>query len=75
MSVVREFYSNLCQQVANRVWVRGKWVSFDSVTINEFYKLPRVDDEGYRKLCENSDYGAIIKYLTNGRVQWKTNSE
>ena len=61
MSMVREFYSNLCEQVTKKVWVRGKWVSFDSATINEFYKLPRVDDKGYQKLCETPDYIVSIK--------------
>ena len=34
-----------------------------------------MDDEGYQKLLENPNYVEIIKCLTNGQAQWKTNSE
>ena len=30
--------------------MRGKWVPFDSKTINNFYNLPKVDNEAYENL-------------------------
>ena len=30
ISIVREFCANLVDQALRRVWVRGKWVPFDS---------------------------------------------
>ena len=47
ISVVREFYANLADKALKRVWVRGKWVPFDSETINNFNNLPKVDNEAY----------------------------
>ena len=50
ISIVREFYANLADQALKRVWVRGKWASFDRETINGFYNLPKVDNEEYENL-------------------------
>ena len=50
ISIVREFYAYLVDQALKRVWVRGKWVPFDSETINSLYNLPNVDNEAFEKL-------------------------
>ena len=53
ISVVRELYANLVDKGLKKVWVRGKWVPFDSETINGFYNLPKVDNEVYKSLRNN----------------------
>ena len=58
-----------------RVWVRGKWVPFDNDTINTFYNLPKVDNEAYENLRNESNYSEIIKCLTNNQEIWKINHE
>ena len=58
-----------------KVWVRGKWVTFDSETINRFYNLPNVNDEDYQRLLERPNYAEIIISLIDGQAQWKTNSQ
>ena len=56
ISIVREFFANLVDQGLKKVWVRGKWVPFDSETINAFYNLPKVDNEAYESLRNNPNY-------------------
>ena len=75
ISIVREFYANLADQALKRVWVSGKWVPFDSETINNFYNLPNVDNEAYEKLSNEPNYKEIIKCLTNDQERWKINCE
>ena len=53
----------------------GKWVPFDSETINSFYNLANVDNEAYAKLRDEPNYKEIIKFLTNDQEKWKVNSE
>ena len=65
--VVREFYGNLCAKEEMKVWVRDKWVPFDSETINRFYNLPSVNDEDYQTLLEKPNYAEIITSLTKER--------
>ena len=36
-----------------KVFVRGKWVSFNRTTINNFYRLNNVDDDEYHTLIKN----------------------
>ena len=75
ISIVREFYANSIDQALKRVWVMGKWVPFDSETINSFYNLANVDNEAYAKLRDEPNYKEIIKCLTNDQEKWKVNSE
>ena len=75
ISIVREYYANFVDQALKRVWVRGKWVLFDSETINSFYNLASVDNEAYAKLRDEPNYKEIIKCLTNDQEKWKVNSE
>ena len=48
---------------------------FDSETINRFYNQPNVNDEDYQRLLERPNYAEIIKSITDGQAQWKTNSK
>ena len=40
MAMVCDFYANLREKVLKKVWVKGKWVAFDSEEINRLYNLP-----------------------------------
>ena len=75
ISIVREFYVNLVDQALKRVWVRGKWVPFNSKTIKSFYNLPSMENEASGKLRDEPNYKEIIKFLTNDQEKWKVNSE
>ena len=73
--MVKEFYANLSDQVVKKVRVRGKLIAFDSETINRFYNLKPMEDDRYKKFLEKPNYVKLIKLLTNGQGEWKTNSE
>ena len=75
MSVVREFYANLASQVVKKVRVRGVLVYFSADLINSYYSLDHVPSELFDQLYERPDYPEIIRVLTNGRGEWKLNSE
>ena len=74
-SVVREFYANLASNVVKKVRVRGVLVDFSAESINQFYNLDPVPPEPFDRLYEQPDYSEVIRVLTNGRVEWKLNSE
>ena len=75
MSVVREFYANLASQVVKKVRVRGVLVDFNVESINHYYNLDNVPLEPFDRLYEHPDYPEVIRVLTNGRGEWKLNSE
>ena len=74
-SVVREFYANLASHVVKKVRVRGVLVDFSAQSINQFYNLDLVSPEPFDRLYERPDYPEVIRVLTNGRGEWKLNSE
>ena len=56
--------------------MRGKWVSFDSLTINHMCGLGKLSDrEKFRKLKKNPDYHKILEELTYGKGQWEGNKK
>ena len=61
--------------MVKQVWVRRVLVDFSSRSINEFYNLEPVSDEGYDRLQEDPNYPKVLRMLTNGQGEWKTNSE
>ena len=75
MSVVREFYANLASHVVRKVRVRGVLVDFSVESINHYYNLDHVPSELFDRLYERPDYPEVIRVLTNGRGEWKLNSE
>ena len=75
MSVVREFYANLASHVVKKVRVRGVLVDFSAESINHYYDLAHVPSEPFDRLYEHPDYPEVIRVLTNGRGEWKLNSE
>ena len=50
-------------------------VNFRARSINEFYSLESVNDEAYNRLQEDPNYPKVLRMLTNGQGEWKTNSE
>ena len=73
--VVREFYASLATHVINKVKVRGVLVDFSVESINNFYNLEPVTEDAYLKLQEAPNYPEVIRMLTNGQGEWKTNNE
>ena len=69
--VVREFYANAKEHKDKRAFVRGKWVPFDRTTINKHYNLPDIEGDKYSRYREQPNTAEVLKFLTNGRVQWK----
>ena len=74
-SVVREYYTNLASHVVKKVRVRGVLVDFSVESINQFYNLDPIPPEPFDRLYERLDYPEVIRVLTNGRGEWKLNSE
>ena len=74
-SVVREFYANLASHFLKKVRVRGVLVDFSAESINSYYSLYHVPSEPFDRLYEHPDYPEVNWVLTNGRGEWKLNSE
>ena len=74
-SVVLEFYANLASHVIKKVRVRGVLVDFSVQSINQFYNLDPVPPEPFDRLYERPNYPEVLWVLTNGRGEWKLNSE
>ena len=55
--------------------MRGVLVDFSSESINHYYDLAHVHSEPFDRLYEHPDYPKVIQVLTNGRGEWKLNSE
>lgn len=68
--VVREFYANGKEHKNKKVFVRGKFVSFVSTSINKVYGLSDVDDSRYQHFCEDPNYDQVIACLTSGSTRW-----
>ena len=70
---VKEFYVNGIERDHFKVFVRGKWVSFDPTTINHFYGLEDLNDEEYHPLIETdgTNWDAIKDALCKDQVPWK----
>ena len=73
--VVREFYANLASHMNKIVRVCGVWVDFYAKSINEFYNLEPMDTKAFDSLYAAPNYPEILKVLTNGKGEWKLNSE
>ena len=63
--VFREFYVNVLFHQDHTCWVRGKWVSFNPQTINEYYALPEIDETRFQTLRANINWVEIFKEMTN----------
>ena len=73
--VVREFYANLASHMNKKVRVHGIWVDFCAKSINDFYNLELMDVGAFDSLYVAPNYPEILRVLTNGKGEWKLNSE
>ena len=72
-AVVREFYANTVGKKNKTVYVRGKWISFDSEAINKTYNLKELKDGSkFKKLHKELEYQKIVELLTDGKGKWKS---
>ena len=74
-SMVQQLYANLASHVMKKVRVHGVLVDFSVQSINQFYNLNTVPPEPFDQLHEQLDYPEVLRVLTNGRGEWKLNSE
>ncbi|XP_075492501.1 uncharacterized protein LOC142530555 [Primulina tabacum] len=71
VSVVREFYANASEQIDGKAFVRGRLVTFDSLTINALLETADVDDSEFEALVVNPNYTMIIETLCHPGAMWK----
>ena len=63
----KEFYANMVGMKEESVYVRGVWVPFGHIRINEMFKLRALKNGSkYKKLVENPNYEKILNLLTAG---------
>ena len=75
-NLVREFYANMDQMREKSVFVRGKWISFDRVTINRILNLQTTKDgHRFKKMKKELEYQKIVNLLTNGKGKWHSTSK
>ena len=55
--------------------MREVLVDFSVKSINQYYNLEPVPHEPFDRLYAHPDYPEVIRILTNGRGEWKINSE
>ncbi|XWS44637.1 hypothetical protein CRYUN_Cryun15aG0065300 [Craigia yunnanensis] len=77
VSVVREFYANSIKHHDYRVFVRGKQVSFDRTTINQYFGVPNINNDEYFTAIDdcNFDWDKVVRHLCPKGTQWKRNHE
>ena len=61
--------------MVKKVRVRGVSVDFSAESINKFYNLEPVNEDSYLGLQEAPNYPGVVRMLTNGHGEWKTNNE
>ena len=67
--VVREFYANMEEHRNFQVFMRGKIVPFDRTTINKYYNLPNIDNDGYEHMLQGSiNWETIMNALCPGTI-------
>ena len=75
ISVVQEFYANLASHALKKVRVCGVLVDSSAKSINHYYNFEPVPPKPFSRLHAQPDYPEVIRILTNGRGEWKINSE
>ena len=70
-----EFYTNLASHMNKKVKVRGICFDFCAKSINKFYNLEPLDAGAFDNLYAAPNYPEILEVLTNGKREWKLNSE
>ena len=76
LPVVQEFYANAYEHENCRAFVKGKRVAFDRTTINQYYSLPKIDDDGYNTyFSEDLDWDEVMTALCKLGTQWKLSGD
>ena len=71
-ALAREFYANMVGMKEDSIYVRGVWVPFRDIRINEMFKLRDFKHGSkYKKLVENPNYEKILNRLTGGEGKWE----
>ena len=73
--VVREFYINMVKRRGKKVFVRGKWISYDRENINKAFNLKEAGDgHNFKNLKKELEYQKIVDLLTGGKGKWISSS-
>ncbi|XVF20499.1 hypothetical protein REPUB_Repub12eG0005800 [Reevesia pubescens] len=75
LTVVREFYANAMEHQNGKVFVRGKWVSFDRSTINRYYRLPNIVDNEYHQQKDKFNWEEVSRTLCKLGIRWNKSQE
>ena len=73
--IVCEFHSNLPYKDGSTVYDRGKWVKFNTTTINRAYGMKNNDSEAYKDLFRSLDYDLFLLSLKKWMKPWKRNPQ
>lgn len=71
-SVMQVFYFNFSVPTS-KVLIRGKIVDVSSITINAFYKLPDIAEDGCTTMLHNPDFLEVSQVLTGADIGLLTN--
>ena len=55
--------------------MRGVVEDFSAKSINRYYNLEPVNLKAYDRLHQHPNYPEVLRMLTNGKGEWKLNSE
>ena len=71
VDVVKEFYANMVGMKDNKVYIRGKWISFNREQIGQTYNLNEMKNGSkFKKLVKEPDFQKIVDLLTDGKGKW-----
>ena len=74
--VVREFYANVPKHHHQKVFVRGKQVSFSGHVINAFFNLSDIENDDYTAFLSGKiDYQEVLRTITVLGTQWKMSND
>lgn len=73
--LVKEFYANAKEHDNFKVFVRGRWVRFDRVSINRFYHTQDIPNDDYSRLRdEGVNPTTLINTLARAGTEWNRNA-
>lgn len=72
VKIVKEFYANAKDHIGNMIWVRGKSVEVSFGSINAYYGLNTIPNNGFIQYLDHElDYSEVIQALCVPGTQWK----
>ncbi|EOY03178.1 Uncharacterized protein TCM_017750 [Theobroma cacao] len=64
MAIVHEFYANFAEHDNGRIFIRGRQVPFDTLTINQFYNTPNIENDEYSQFVNGDiNLDEVLGYL------------